>query len=170
MDQPVSGILVFALNQKSAAVLSTQINEKTFSKKYYAVVEGIVDNDEQRLKDRLIKDKKNNIAIVTNKDDKDAKTAELKYRVVKRETDRLMTLLDIELLTGRFHQIRCQLSNMGHPILNDEKYGANIINNKNNNHSIALCAYVLCFKHPVNGKEMEFSLDLKSSDFLDKYR
>ena len=68
-----------------------------------------------------------------------------------------MTLLEIELITGRFHQIRAQMSNMGHPIVNDVKYGAKA--SLSYERSIALCAYKLIFKHPTDGREMVFKIE-----------
>lgn len=167
LDQPVRGILVFALNEKAAAALSEQLRSGNFNKYYYALAEGIVDGSEgwNVLTDRLIKDK-DNIAKVAGDDDKNAKRAELKYRVVKTDKEAGMTKLEIELITGRFHQIRAQLSNMGHPIINDRKYGACKELPQNGERSIALCSYKLSFKHPVTGILMEYGIDEDFSQFM----
>ncbi|MCR5358068.1 MAG: RluA family pseudouridine synthase [Lachnospiraceae bacterium] len=163
LDKPVGGILVFALNKEAAAELNRQLTGGDFDKKYHAFVEGIVDTKGEwiSLTDYLLKDK--DTARVVPKDTKDAKRAELEYKTVKTDEDAGVALLDIKLITGRFHQIRAQLSNMGHPIAGDVKYGSKIrepgtkasiagIPEK----SIGLCAYHLGFNHPRTGERMEF--------------
>lgn len=165
LDRPVRGILVFALNEQAAGKLSKQIRTGDFNKKYHAYVEGIINTGDEwkTLVDYLIKDK--DTARIEDKDNKNAKRAELKYKTVKTEEAENMTLLDIELVTGRFHQIRAQLSNLGHPIIGDDKYGAKtgdadaktakgIISGN----AIGLYAYHLSFDHPRTGKREEFSL------------
>ena len=160
LDQPVRGILVFALNEKAAGSLSKQIAERRFEKHYYAVVEGILDSKERiELKDYIAKTKENTAKIV-NKGVKDAKEAVLFYTVLDTDAENKQTLLDIELMTGRFHQIRAQLSNAGFPIEGDIKYGAKP-DNGIQNRAIKLCAYHLCFDHPQTGKRMEFCLDVR---------
>jgi 23S rRNA pseudouridine1911/1915/1917 synthase len=156
LDQPVGGILVFALNKKAAASLSRQISAGVFNKKYCAHVEGIIDTgDEWKTSvDYLVKEKEK--ALITDKENKKAKRAELKYKTVKIDREKEMTLLDIELITGRFHQIRVQLSGMGHPIEGDIKYGGK---KSRDDRSISLYAYSLVFSHPVSGKKMEYFLD-----------
>ena len=156
LDQPVEGILVFALNKKAAASLSGQISSGIFNKKYRAHVEGLIntDDDWKTLADYLVKEKDK--ALITDKENKKAKRAELKYKTVKIDREKEMTLLDIELITGRFHQIRAQLSGMGHPIVGDVKYGGK---KNRDDRSISLCAYSLTFSHPASGKPMEYLLD-----------
>ena len=165
LDQPVRGLLVFALNEKAAGSLSRRMSAGGFNKKYHACVEGIVESGEdwQVLIDHLIKDK--DTARIVDKDKKDAKRAELKYRTIKTDAERDETLLDIELITGRFHQIRAQLSNMGHPITGDVKYGARVHESGEKEgmgitfkRSIGLCAYQLSFTHPRTGEKMEYHL------------
>ena len=158
LDQPVRGILVFALNKKAAGGLSRQIRDGNFEKHYLAVVEGIVDKRERtELEDYLIKDKDNTARIV-NKEEKDAKRALLSYTVKDTDAEKGLTLLEIELMTGRFHQIRAQLSHMGHPIAGDHKYGAKDTDTPLPRGAIGLCAYSLAFDHPSTGKRMEFEL------------
>mgnify|MGYP002857443872 CR=1 FL=1 len=160
LDQPVSGILVFAKNENAAASLSDQIQKGVFHKYYMAEVEGVPEfhPDEDgiwaRLTDSIIKETKQNRAVITDAGYKNAKKAELLYRVVSvdRASDRC--LLEISLITGRFHQIRAQMSNMGHPIAGDTKYGA-----REKTDSIALKAYKLEFIHPKSGKQMSFGLN-----------
>lgn len=157
LDQPVRGLLVFALNEKAASALSRQISSHSFNKCYLALVEGLVKDSGGwvTLTDYLIKDK-DNTARITDKDERGAKKAELRYKIVSTDREAGVTLLEAELITGRFHQIRAQLSNMGYPIVNDVKYGACKVKALNNERTIALCAYKLSFEHPVLLREMQY--------------
>lgn len=160
LDQPVRGILVFALNEKSASALSRQIQAGSFNKCYLALVEGLVKgpSDWVTLTDYLIKDRDNKAKTV-DKNDRNAKKAELRYKKIRTDEETDVTLLEIELVTGRFHQIRAQMSNIGHPIVNDVKYGAIKKDSLVYERSIALCAYKLVFKHPTDGRKMVFNIE-----------
>ncbi len=170
LDQPVEGLLVFAKNPKAAAALSKQLKDNTLNKEYYAVICGQPDTDKGRLVDYLAKDNKNRMAKVVKKDDKDGKEAILEFELLQSipQNDERISLLRINIKTGRFHQIRAQLSNAGIPILGDRKYGteasfklSNITETKN----VALCACSLNFKHPINGKNIEYSVIPDSGAF-----
>ena len=87
-----------------------------------------------------------------------AKKAVLAYTVKDTDVEKKLTLLEIELITGRFHQIRAQLSHMGYPIAGDKKYGAGDTDNPLPKGAIGLCAVSLSFNHPVTGKRMDFDL------------
>ncbi len=163
LDQPVSGLIVFAKTKSAASALSKQVNDRKFKKNYYAVVMGKPKKDEDTLTDYLYKDPRTNMSAVVDRSHPDSKKAVLSYRVVKTlwalEDDTEATLLDIDLQTGRHHQIRVQLSNAGIPILGDTKYGS--ITSKDFSkdvslRNIALCAYRLRFDHPATGREMTF--------------
>lgn len=163
LDRNVGGVMVFAKTSKAANRLNSQITEKRFKKKYVAVVEGRVENNSGELKHFLIKDKHTNTALVFNKlsdapksiGEEKPKESILRYRVIKRVGDK--SLLDIDLLTGRFHQIRAQLAHIGHPIVGDLKY-----NNKNNAIVISkkvfpyLWAYKLTIYHPVSNEKLDY--------------
>lgn len=141
LDVNVGGVICFAKTSKGASRVNKEIREKRFNKKYLAIVEGqIKTNEEVTLKDYLLKDKRNNKAIITNK--KDGKESVLKFKKLAEKND--LTLLEVELITGRFHQIRAQLSNYGTPLYGDVKYGS-----KNRGGNIALYAHYLSFKHPT---------------------
>ncbi|MCR5421993.1 MAG: RluA family pseudouridine synthase [Lachnospiraceae bacterium] len=167
LDQPVRGILVFALNKKSAASLSKQIMDGSLNKMYYALVEGIVDtgDDQIDLTDYVLKDN-NNLAKIVTGNDKNAKKAELKYKTKKICREKNVTLLEIELITGRYHQIRVQMSAMGHPIVGDIKYGASKIPDINK-HIIKLCAYSLSIRHPKDNKIRKFTLENADNSLLE---
>ncbi len=150
LDRPVSGVMVFAKTSKSASRLSKQINDGTFQKEYYTVIEGIP-KDKDTFEDYLIKDEKENISRVTTKDK--GKYSKLEYEVIKKKDN--YSLVKIKLYTGRSHQIRVQFSSRGYPLIGDQKYG----NNKTKC-NIALFSYKLSFKDPVTKERLEFKLDL----------
>ncbi len=161
LDQPVEGVLVFAKNTFSAAALSRQISQNQMQKYYFAAVNGVVPDvgKEVRLIDYLIKDAKSGKAQVVVKQVQAAKKAELLYQCVVTDEKADRSLLKIHLLTGRFHQIRVQLANIGHPILNDTKYGEPENSSSRNSYEIALCAYYLEFFHPKTNKKMIFEIE-----------
>ncbi len=105
------------------------------------------------LEDYLYKDERNNISKVVNKDKKNAKYAKLDYNVIAYKPDKNLSLVKINLYTGRHHQIRVQLSNFGHSIFGDQKYG-----NRGKGKQIALWAYYLSFEHPITKERLEFKL------------
>lgn len=163
LDQPVSGLLVFAKTRSAAASLSHQLGNGQLQKYYYAIVLGKPEAPQDVLVDYLYKDGHNNRSYVVKEDFPEAKKAVLEYRTVKTlialEENREATLLEIKLLTGRHHQIRVQLANTGIPILGDSKYGSTDSKGFNRDSSLktlALCAYKLCFVHPMTGKELSF--------------
>lgn len=151
LDRPVGGIMIFAKTSKSAGRLSEQVREKVFKKKYLAVVDGKVDKRSGSLEDYLYKDERNNMSKVVNKDKKNAKIAKLDYEVITYNEVKNLSLLKINLHTGRHHQIRVQLSNFGHSIFGDQKYG-----NRGQGKQIALWAYELTIKHPITKEEITF--------------
>jgi len=156
LDQPVEGLLVFAKTKKAAENLTAQLGKGTLKKEYLAVVCGKVSENTGRLVDYLAKEK--GMAVVKDAADAQAKKAVLTY-TKKAETEEL-TLLEVQIETGRFHQIRAQLSHAGFPILGDEKYGSEESKELSREKKIrftALCAASLSFRHPVTGKVMAFT-------------
>lgn len=151
LDRPVGGVMVFAKTSKSASRLSNQVREKIFKKKYLAVVDGKLEKEAGTLQDYLYKDERNNKSKVVNKDKKNAKLASLDYQVLKYDAVKDLTLLEVNLHTGRHHQIRVQLANFGHSIFGDQKYGT-----RGKGKQIALWAYELTIQHPVTKKELIF--------------
>lgn len=150
LDRPVSGIMVFAKTSKAASRLSDQIRQNIFHKTYLAVVEGTLPS-KVILEDYLIKDKKNNISYVTTKEK--GKYSKLEYQVLSTKNN--LSLVEINLITGRSHQIRVQFSSRNHPLIGDSKYGHNP-----NNIGIALFAKSITFLHPTTKEELTFTLDL----------
>ena len=157
LDRPVGGIMIFAKTSKAAGRLSEQVREKIFKKKYLAVVDGKIDKRSGSLEDYLYKDERNNMSKVVNKDKKNAKLAKLDYEVITYNEVKNLSLLKVNLHTGRHHQIRVQLSNFGHSIFGDQKYGK-----RGQGKQIALWAYELTIQHPITKKEMTFK-DLPES-------
>ncbi|MCC8125814.1 MAG: RluA family pseudouridine synthase [Clostridiales bacterium] len=154
LDRPVSGILVYAKTKKAAAALSKQVSERQMDKKYLAVVCGKVDKSVDNLVDFLVKDGDNNCSRIVDKTVSGAKRAELSWRAVASVTDDVygeLTLMEIELKTGRHHQIRVQMAGHGMPLWGDRKYNPHCQGG-----DVALAAYHLSFRHPVSGRAMIF--------------
>ena len=149
LDRPVGGIMVFAKTSKAAARLSMQVRENKIKKYYYAVVHGKVDG-EGKFIDYLSKDRKKNISYVT--DSSIGKLSKLKYKCISYKDN--LSLVDIELETGRSHQIRVQFSSRNHPLVGDVKYGTD------KNVQIALFSYKLSFYHPITKELLTFRLEL----------
>ena len=151
LDRPVGGVMIFAKTSKAAARLSEQVRNKEFKKKYLAVVDGKLDEKQGTLEDYLYKDERNNMSKVVSKDKKNAKLAKLDYELIAYNEVKNLSLLKINLHTGRHHQIRVQLSNFGHSIFGDQKYGT-----RGQGKQIALWAFELTIFHPISREEMCF--------------
>lgn len=155
LDRPVGGVMVFARTSKAASRLNEMIKKHDFSKKYIAVVHGILEKDGVFM-DYLYKDE-NGSTIVVNKEK--GKYSELSYKVLDINRQKNLTLIDVNLVTGRHHQIRVQFSSRGYPLYGDARYGKDI------GKQISLWAYSLTFVHPTLKKEMKFtSLPPQNSD------
>lgn len=155
LDQPVEGIVLFAKNAKAAAALTSQLQDGTMQKFYYAVVAGQMDMPEGTLIDYMEKDARSNLSRVVSEASKSAKKAILSYEV-KEKLDK-MQLLQIQLLTGRHHQIRVQFSHRNHPLIGDTKYGSPesiSLSREVQARVPSLCAFCLKWKHPVTKKEV----------------
>ena len=149
LDRPVGGVMVFARTSKAAARLTAQFKGRTAKKRYAAVVVGCPPA-EKRLVDFLLKDERTHSSAVVPEGTDGAKRAELCYRKLAACGDR--ALLDIELFTGRPHQIRVQLAHDGFPILGDQRYNPAARPGM----QICLWAYALTIQHPTLGEEMTF--------------
>ena len=125
LDRPVGGVMIFAKTSKAASRLSNQVREKVFKKKY--------------------------LAVVVSKEKKNSKFAKLDYEVLKYNEIKDLSLVKVNLHTGRHHQIRVQLANFGHSIFGDQKYGT-----RGKGKQIALWAYELTIVHPITKEEMTF--------------
>lgn len=170
LDQPVEGLLVFAKNQKAAAGLTEQLRNQgdggTLNKHYYAVLCGRSAAKEGRLEDRLCRGEGSK-AIVADKEG--AKCAALSYRVLQTiDSPAELTLIEVRLETGRFHQIRAQMAHHGLPLAGDLKYGSEEskrLSAQLGVGNVALCACRLEFEHPVSHKKMQFRITPRGAAF-----
>lgn len=147
LDRPVSGVMIFAKTSKSASRISEQIREKKVAKKYFAITHGALLKKEGKLQTKLLKNAGNIVS-----EEEDGKEAILYYKQIDYNKENDVSLVDINLETGRSHQIRVQLSNMGNPILGDKKYGDLEESYKG---EIALFSYSFNFKHPTKDLEIQ---------------
>ena len=153
LDKETEGIMVFALNQKSAAFLSLSSQNGDMKKIYHALCVGSIEKDSDTLKDLLFYDRARSKSFVVERERKGVKSASLEYSVIERFDDR--TLISVKLHTGRTHQIRVQFASRGHALCGDRRYGApSKYGNK-----LCLCATSLSFSHPTTKKLMEFNID-----------
>ena len=152
LDINTSGIMVFAKTSKAAKRLNEAIKNHDFNKKYIATVEGTITNKEYiTLKSILKKNEKEHKSYIS----KEGQEAILEYRLIKnyKINNKDVSDIEINLKTGRFHQIRCQMSSIGHPLYGDFKYGSK---NKIDENNFPLEAYYLSFTHPVTKELLEF--------------
>lgn len=140
LDRPVSGIVLFAKTSKGASRLSEQFRNREVLKTYYALVIGKL--EQGSIKSYIIKDELKKKAVVFNKEKPGSKLAELSYKAIASNNS--FSLLEIKPKTGKYHQIRAQLSFIGHPIVGDKKYGA-----PESLPSICLCAASISFRLAV---------------------
>jgi len=150
LDRPVGGAMVFAKTSKAAARLSQQITSGQFRKLYLAVIDGIPEKQQARLIHYLMKDPKSNTVTAFQQQIPGSKQAVLDYQVIA--TRKHCSLVKVELLTGRSHQIRVQFAAIGHPLVGDQKYGKQIKEHV----QIALWSYQLEFNHPTQHQWLVF--------------
>ncbi len=161
LDQPVEGLLVFAKTPKIAAVLSKQISQKEMKKYYLAILCGTPKVEEEVRTDYLLKNGKTNTSSIVSKNTPQAKKSELKYKIL--QTKDKTSLAEIELYTGRHHQIRVQMANAKLPLWGDVKYNEEFRNQRGV--TLALCAYKLSFPHPIIKKNMIFQIEPYNEEF-----
>ena len=147
LDRPTSGIIIFARTSKALERLNKMLRERNVSKTYWAVIKNNPKNTKDTLIHFLKKNPKNNKSTVFKKEAEGSKKAILHYTIIKNLKN--YSLLEIDLETGRHHQIRAQLSFIGSPIKGDLKYGAS---RSNKDGSIHLHARTINFTHPVSKK------------------
>ena len=163
LDRPVSGVIIFARTSKALARLNRMFQEKQLSKKYLAVVRNRPPSEEGSLRHYLKKNEKQNKSYAYDGQVKGSKEAHLSYKLISR-TDRYY-VLEVELHTGRHHQIRCQLAKAGCPVKGDLKYG---YPRSNNDGSISLHAWKISFIHPVKKQEVEIIAPPPDKDIWSK--
>ena len=166
----MEGVLVFAKEKKSAAVLTKQLSAGTLNKQYYAVLCGYPDASEGELVDYLRKEGSVAVAVTGREMNfPDAKIAKLHYSILEKINQPMpLALADVCIETGRFHQIRVQFAHAGWPLLGDTKYGNTTVAGTAGSpayRGVALCAYSLDFTHPGNGKKMSFRVKPQNPAF-----
>lgn len=138
LDTAVGGTMVFAKNSKTAALLSKQISDGSFKKKYLAVINGVPEEHSAVLEDLLFKDSSKNKSYVVKRERKGVKKAKLEYKVLESNDE--TALIEVLLYTGRSHQIRVQFASRRMPLIGDGKYGS-----KDNRCSVALWSHEVSF-------------------------
>ena len=152
LDRPTGGVMVFAKTSKCASRLTEQLKNKEMKKNYLCVALGKPVQDKARLTCYLLKDEKNNVVNLATRSDYGAKEAILDYEVLDNKSN--MSLIKVNLLTGRSHQIRVQMSRQNNTVIyGDFKYG-----DKTHGGNLALWAYQLQFNHPITKKQMIFKV------------
>lgn len=164
IDRPVSGVVLFAKTSKSLVRLNEMLKNHEFRKIYWAITDKRPEKLEDTLINHLVRDGKTNKSRCVSKQSKDSKEAKLKYKVIAGSEN--YTMMEVELLTGRHHQIRCQLSKMGCAIKGDLKYGAP---RSNKDGSISLHSRSLEFIHPVKKEVIKIVAPTPKEDNLWRY-
>lgn len=163
LDQPVEGLLVFAKNQSAAEILSRQLQDNTLKKSYLALVYGeLAQNSGGRLADFLQKDNRTNFSKIVKEGTGGAKKAVLDWKWVMTYQGKGCSMVEVELSTGRHHQIRVQLANAGMPLIGDMKYGteaSKAVSKQLGITNTALLAHKLSLLHPKSGKYLEYKID-----------
>ena len=145
LDRPVSGLVLFAKTSKALSRLNEMFRNGEVQKTYWAIVKNRPDEQEADVIHYLVRNEKQNKSYAHNHEVVGAKKAILSYKVIGQSEN--YTLLEVQLMTGRHHQIRCQLAAMGCPIKGDLKYGAK---RSNPDGSISLLSRKISFVHPVS--------------------
>lgn len=152
LDRVVSGLMVLARDAETASELSRQVRDREFEKEYLAVLHGCPAEAEGTLVDLLLRDKRECKTYVVQEPAKGVQEAILDYRVLSAGDT--FSKVAITLRTGRTHQIRCQFSSRGWPLVGDRKYSRN-----EDGCDIALWSHRVAFRHPATGQWMDFRLD-----------
>lgn len=150
LDKDVSGIMVYAKNSETAAIISKQIQSGNFKKQYLAVIHGKPEENKGIFKDLLYFDRKRNKSFVVNKKRNGVKEALLEYKILSMREE--LSLVKVHLLTGRTHQIRVQFASRGFPLYADRKYGGR------DKGKIALFSYKISFLNSKTQNNLEYSL------------
>jgi len=153
LDRPTGGVMVFARTSKAASRLSMQVRDHKMHKKYLCIVDGKMEKEEGKMHDFLKKDERTNTSRIARKDEKNAKEAILDYKVLKYNPEIDMSLVEVNLQTGRHHQIRVQFASRNHSLSGDQKYGT-----RGRGKGLALFAYSLSFYHPTTKEELKFKV------------
>lgn len=163
LDRNTSGLVLYAKNPEALTILNEKVKNHEILKFYQCTVIGILKDKENTLTDYLFKDSKEAVVYINSVPKPGYRKIITSYRVIKEDIKNNLSVLEVQLLTGRTHQIRAHLAYIGHPILGDGKYGINEINKKFNKKTQELISYKLVFNFKtdsgilnyLNGKEIE---------------
>ncbi|MBR3674214.1 MAG: RluA family pseudouridine synthase [Clostridia bacterium] len=170
LDRNTTGLVMFAKNEESLNILLDMFKNQKIEKHYRCVVVGIPKQEEKVLEAYLFKDNKKAMVYISDEPKTGYRKIITSYKIIKKDYDKNLSLLDIELHTGRTHQIRAHMAYIGHPILGDGKYGVNSINKIFKAKNQQLCSYSLTFD--LNGENNRLSylnnktIKLKKCDLL----
>lgn len=166
LDRPVAGIMVFAKTSKGASRISEQIRNHEFDKRYRLIADGKVGEplSEGTYFSYITKDKTNNFSRGSKLSSKDSKECKLDYKVldVQSYKERIVSLVEVRLITGRSHQIRVQFSEEGHPLIGDTKYNNSITSSFAS--TVCLESFYLGFSHPTTKEQMIFELGISDKE------
>jgi len=165
LDRPVSGVVVLAKTSKALARLNEMFRVGSVDKRYLAIVKNKPKESEGRLENWLVRNEKQNRSYAYDHEVPNSKQAVLNYRLVASSVN--YHLIEVELLTGRHHQIRCQLAKMGCPIKGDLKYGAE---RSNPDGSISLHAFHVIFEHPVSHEMIDVKAPLPQDSLWQSFK
>lgn len=165
IDRPASGVVLFAKTKRALQAINQQFKDRTIRKKYLAIVGNPPPEATGILHNQLIKNSKTNKTSAVKEENEKGVAAELRYHVIAKSEK--YVLLEIDLITGRHHQIRAQLGAIGSPIKGDVKYG---FKRGNKDRSIQLHAWKLSFIHPVSNIEVSIEAPLPSDPLWDYFK
>ena len=156
LDRNTKGLILYAKNKESLEILFNKFKTKEIEKHYYTKVYGIIKKDHEILKSYLFKDSKKSLVFISDTPKKDYLEIITEYTILNKDIKNNITTLDINLHTGRTHQIRAHLSHIGFPVLGDGKYGSNEINKKFNLKTQYLYSYKLKFNFKGNNGILDY--------------
>lgn len=156
LDRNTSGLIIYAKNQEALDILNNKIENHEILKFYKCTVIGILKEKQATLTDYLFKDSKKSMVYISSTPKTGYKKIVTAYTVLKEDTKNNLSILEVELHTGRTHQIRAHLAYIGHPILGDGKYGNNLINKKFNKKTQELCAFKIKFNFKTNSGILDY--------------
>ena len=156
LDRNTTGLILFAKNDKSLQILLDKFKKHEIEKHYLAKVYGIPAKNKEKLSAYLFKDKKKSIVYISDTYKKGYVKIETSYTLINKNQKENFSILDVELHTGRTHQIRAHLSHIGYPIIGDGKYGINEINKKYGYKTQQLCSYKLVFRFKTDAGNLNY--------------